>query len=214
MELVIIATGEPITRAEIEAAWIAAQPATVTVKQPVTVERVVTGEDAEGNPTEQTIFVEELVDVEIDNHVEFPLPDDLTDVDLSSYGAVQVEPVDPPVPGPGESVDRDGIEAAGPGRWCYKYAIRSLTAGEFDAHETVLLSQVDSQAGAFRTRFMTDVPGQQQTYAEKEREARAFLLDPDGDYVFLTAEANARENCKAKAKPCARMKKNKPTWIR
>lgn len=57
-----------------------------------------------------------------------------------------------------------------------------------------LHAQIDLAAGAFRARFITDVPGQAQTYEAKAAEAAAWLTasDPDpADYPFLSAEAAA-----------------------
>lgn len=78
MELVKIATGEPTTRNQLEAEWIAAQPATVTV--PDTIE-------GENGP--------ETVMVEIDNHVDFRLPFTLTNDLLAPFGVTIVEPATP-----------------------------------------------------------------------------------------------------------------------
>jgi hypothetical protein len=57
-----------------------------------------------------------------------------------------------------------------------------------------LHGRIDVEAGTVRTRFITDVPGQQLTYQRKEMEARAWIEaespDPE-DFPFLTAEAGA-----------------------
>lgn len=112
--------------------------------------------------------------------------------DLSEFGYTVIEPVDPPETDDGEVAVRDGIEQCEPGKWRMVWTVRECSAGEFDAHERDLHLQIDAEAGAFRARFITDVPGQQQTYAEKETEARAWSADPGGTYPFLAAEAAAR----------------------
>ena len=129
MELVKIATGEPITREQIEAEWLAAQPATVMVPQTVSVPHFVDGEDDEGNPIKETVYRDEVVDVEIPNHAEFSLPYDLTGVDLSGFGAVIAEPTEPPATEPGEVVERDGHQKVG-GKWRWKWLVRSATGAE------------------------------------------------------------------------------------
>lgn len=48
---------------------------------------------------------------------------------------------------------------------------------------------IDNAAGNARVKYITSVPGQEVTYLEKEKEARAWLLDPEGDYIFLTNES-------------------------
>jgi hypothetical protein len=58
-----------------------------------------------------------------------------------------------------------------------------------------LLARIDEECGAFRSRFITTIPGQESTYLEKEREARAWAAasGPDAeDYPMIAAEAGAR----------------------
>lgn len=149
MELVKIATGEPITREQI------------------------------------------IADASVDG-IDLSLPADLTGVDLSEFGAVLVQPADAPAVSAGEVAELDGVEFSGDA-WRQKWVIRNRTSDEFAAYERDLHLQIDAAAGAFRTRFITDVPGQQQTYAEKEAEARAWTSEADpADFPFLTAEAAAR----------------------
>jgi hypothetical protein len=60
--------------------------------------------------------------------------------------------------------------------------------------EADLHARIDAEAGAFRTRFITAVPGQELTYQRKEAEAWAWVTveAPDlADYPFLAAEAAA-----------------------
>lgn len=169
----------PVSRENCEAAIIAAQPATVTIEQ------TVYEEDEDGQPVPKVVLVE------IDNHPEFCLPADLAGVDLSDHGFAVVEPVETPDVEPGEVAERDGIEEYAPGKWRWKWLIRSATPDEFTAHEAGLHRAIDDQAGAFRKQFITDVPGQQQTYAEKEAEARSYQAGGAAG-PFLTAEAAAR----------------------
>jgi hypothetical protein len=59
-----------------------------------------------------------------------------------------------------------------------------------------LHAKIDFEAGEFRKRFITDIPGQQLTYDRKEREARAFVAEAQpsaGDFPFLAAEAQTTE---------------------
>lgn len=92
MELVIITTGETITREQIEADWMAANPG---------------------------------------HH--FRLKRDLSDVDLSDFGAAKVEPVDPPETSAGQVAERDGIEQYAPGLFRWKWKVRARTAPELAA---------------------------------------------------------------------------------
>lgn len=62
-----------------------------------------------------------------------------------------------------------------------------------------LCDKLDREAGAFRIRFITDVPGQAQTYEKKEAEARLWAINGAGDevtnpdrYPFIIAEATVR----------------------
>lgn len=57
--------------------------------------------------------------------------------------------------------------------------------------DPILHAKVDEEAGEIRKRYLTTVPGQEMTYLRKEQEARAFMLDPEGSYPFLQAEAQA-----------------------
>ena len=57
-------------------------------------------------------------------------------------------------------------------------------------HEA-LYARIDHAAGEFRKRFITTVPGQEMTYLHKEREARTFMMEPEGAYPMLEAEAAA-----------------------
>ncbi|MDF3383371.1 MULTISPECIES: hypothetical protein [unclassified Sulfitobacter] len=51
---------------------------------------------------------------------------------------------------------------------------------EVAAARAVAVQDINRQTGAVRCRFITDIPGQQMIYADKEAEARAFVdLQPD-----------------------------------
>lgn len=70
------------------------------------------------------------------------------------------------------------------------------TIPNFSRLKDYLRAKVDADAGAFRSQFITDVPGQAQTYEKKEAEARLWT---DGDeaanpdrYPFMLAEAQVR----------------------
>ena len=57
-------------------------------------------------------------------------------------------------------------------------------------------ARIDQEAGEQRGKFITDVPGQAQTYQRKEAEARAWtegdeVANPDA-YPFMIAEATLR----------------------
>ena len=65
---------------------------------------------------------------------------------------------------------------------------------DFTALNASLLSRIDREAGAFRTRFITAIPGQETTYRLKEDEARAWeegVSDP-ADFPYLREEAAAK----------------------
>jgi hypothetical protein len=56
---------------------------------------------------------------------------------------------------------------------------------------TQLHEKIDREAGEFRKLFITEVPGQAMTYLRKEQQARAYMVDPEGSYPLLAAEAEA-----------------------
>jgi len=55
-----------------------------------------------------------------------------------------------------------------------------------------LLSQVDAEAGAFRSRFITVSPGKELTYMRKELDARDCLAGGAGPWPMLAQEAEVR----------------------
>lgn len=64
----------------------------------------------------------------------------------------------------------------------------ALDVAALDAH---LHGLVDAEAGAFRCRFITVVPGQEMTYLRKEAEARDLLASGAGPWPMLAATAAA-----------------------
>jgi len=66
----------------------------------------------------------------------------------------------------------------------------------FTVLREMLCQKIDGQAGELRMRFITDVPGQAQTYEKKEREARTWAPGNETAhpelYPFMIAEAQAR----------------------
>lgn len=119
-------------------------------------------------------------------------PADLRLAGLSDFGVFEVADAPLPEPGPGQTI-REIVPAKVGETWTRQFELVDPTPGDFAILEKTLHSRIDVEAGAFRTRFITAVPGQEQTYAEKEVEARAWLADPAGTYPFLTAEAALRD---------------------
>lgn len=65
---------------------------------------------------------------------------------------------------------------------------------DFTALDAVLLAKIDREAGEFRARFITSIPGQETTYRLKEDEAVAWeegASDP-ADFPYLREEAAAK----------------------
>lgn len=84
------------------------------------------------------------------------------------------------------------IEAAGAHR-SQPLIVTAVSRGEIEA---TLHSQIDTQAGETRKRFITEVPGQEMTYMRKETEARAYVAahgPKAADYPLLSAEASVKE---------------------
>lgn len=61
------------------------------------------------------------------------------------------------------------------------------TAPDLESTRASALSTVDSQAEQQRLIHITPGVGQSMTYARKVEEAKAFLVDPEGDYPMLSA---------------------------
>jgi hypothetical protein len=59
--------------------------------------------------------------------------------------------------------------------------------------DETLHSQIDREAGDFRRRFITSIPGQETTYSLKEKEALAWKAGaPETELPYLTNEAALR----------------------
>lgn len=70
------------------------------------------------------------------------------------------------------------------GAWVYRTPLVEACA---DA-----LAAIDAAAGSARLRYITDVPGQSATYAEKRSQSAAYIAAPDGLVPpFVQAEADA-----------------------
>jgi hypothetical protein len=71
-----------------------------------------------------------------------------------------------------------------------------ITSLNFAGVEEWLRTKIDTEAGAMRKLYITDVPGQAQTYERKEREARSWTAGDEtanpGSYPFMIAEATVR----------------------
>lgn len=110
--------------------------------------------------------------------------------DLAPFGVVL--PIEDPEPAlaPGEYSELAEPVLVGD-VWTRPRMIIAVTPERLADHEAVLHRRIDQEAGAFRTNFITDVPGQAETYSAKAAEAARFAADPAGDYPFLQAEAQA-----------------------
>ena len=69
------------------------------------------------------------------------------------------------------------------------FEVRSRPAPDLAALRDQALAEIDSAAGDARGRYITTVPGQETTPAEKEKEARAHADGASGPFPFLEAEA-------------------------
>jgi hypothetical protein len=73
---------------------------------------------------------------------------------------------------------------------------RTVISVDLAPVRTHLRDRIDAEAGATRMHFITDVPGQAQSYAKKEAEARAWTPGDDTAhpdlYPFMIAEATVR----------------------
>ena len=73
---------------------------------------------------------------------------------------------------------------------------RSTTshAKELAAAKQALSRLINDECRTVRALFVTDLPGQEMIYLQKEAEAAAFVADPDPeltDYPFIAAEVGA-----------------------
>lgn len=130
---------------------------------------------------------------------------DLDTVVLIGGGASEA-PIDPGPPthvlwredGSVEYVRPDGYETAeleplpedfDPETYTADPVTQTLTQ-DFTRFDAALHARIDEEAGEFRRRFITTVPGQEMTYLRKEAEARGW---PGGSHPMITAEAAARD---------------------
>lgn len=113
--------------------------------------------------------------------------DDVTKLVVSGGTSPNVEQaqIQPPIPGATLFIIPDG-------------SVNSPFSDtpDFSALKSHLNLKIDAEAGEFRKRFITDTPGQAQTYEKKEVEARGWftgdhLSNPD-KYPFMLAEATVR----------------------
>lgn len=97
--------------------------------------------------TGELITREQIVAVAAEGGLELALPDDLTGVDLSEYGATTVEPTDPLATEPGEVAERDGIQKVG-GKWRYKWTVRNalseLKAAKWEQAKAIRDQRIDA----------------------------------------------------------------------
>lgn len=87
-------------------------------------------------------------------------------------------------------------QAAGEGRRVVLVPERALLPMgmlDLDLIKTMVHAQVDADAEIERQKYLTPGYGQSMTYARKEAEARAWLIDEGVDTPFLAAEAPARD---------------------
>lgn len=74
---------------------------------------------------------------------------------------------------------------------------RQVDLARFEQFKERLASEPSRVQGILRTLHIPAVPGQQATYADKEKQAELFLNDPDPDPLYYPAlfgsEAQARE---------------------
>lgn len=98
----------------------------------------------------------------------------------------------------GICADADVSAMAGAGQTAYSVqpGVVAWPSIDLTTQRDYLRTLIDQQAGAFRLQFITDVPGQAQTYEKKEAEARLWtsgdeITNPDR-YPFMIAEATVR----------------------
>ena len=97
----------------------------------------------------------------------------------------------------GSLVFPEGYEDALPLPEGFDPAIHRLDGSDFvtdfTSLDAALHAKIDRDAGRFRLKFITDVPGQQATYLKKEREALEWsIASLPGSAPYLEAEAAAR----------------------
>ena len=78
----------------------------------------------------------------------------------------------------------------------YQYLVEIDVPPELlvEAARQETIAKINTDAGASRSKFITVIPGQETTYAEKRTEAQAYQRSPNpqaSDYPMLAAEATA-----------------------
>jgi len=81
-----------------------------------------------------------------------------------------------------------GFSSDAEGNWSVDYTTSNI---DISAYESNLHDRIDRGCGEFRKNFITDVPGQAATYSIKEQEASDHTANPNGNFLFLEAEAQA-----------------------
>lgn len=101
-------------------------------------------------------------------------------------GVAEIAEADPP-PAWMTVIGRELVDVAGiPTR---RWITQAIDIETFRARQ---LAAMNVSAGAFRARFITDIPGQQATYLAKEAEAKAWAEGADpADFPYLAHEAAA-----------------------
>jgi hypothetical protein len=114
---------------------------------------------------------------------------------LAEWGVYPVEPADRPVDAIITDIEEGPPELAD-GVWTQQWLVTTAQPAAVSARLASLraaaVAEVNQGAGAFRQRFITDIPGQQATYLGKEQEALAWTegANPD-DFPYLANEAAA-----------------------
>lgn len=70
----------------------------------------------------------------------------------------------------------------------------ALVRVSIEGARVAAIGRINAAAGAIRRAYVTELPGQEMVYLQKEAEAVAFLSDADpdpADYPFLAAEVGA-----------------------
>lgn len=76
----------------------------------------------------------------------------------------------------------------------WRVAAGALVQVSLEGARVQAIARVNTAAGLVRRRYITEIPGQEMVYLQKEAEAVAFLADPAPDparYPFITAEVGA-----------------------
>ena len=61
------------------------------------------------------------------------------------------------------------------------------------SHKESAYLAIDTEAGQTRTKYLTNILGQESSYYKKEVEARGYIQDPTASYPFLETEAQCSE---------------------